>query len=139
MSSPNEFLEKALGDLERRRERLAEMQKGMSEVSATATAARQAVTVTVGSHGEVTDLKFPNSSYKRMTPVELASTIMKTISDARDKALKQSAELLGPMLPPGLSAEEMLRGKMPNLAAIRPSYGLDTAEQFFEQEGDRSS
>jgi hypothetical protein len=68
------------------------------------------VSVTVGRAGEVTDLKFPTNAYKNMTATELASVILKTIEDARDQALAQSAELLAPMLPAGLDAQAVVRG-----------------------------
>jgi hypothetical protein len=75
------------------------------------TSPRQVVTATVGPHGEVIGLAFPTSAYKRMAPAELATVIIKTIQEAREKSLSQSADLLRPMLPKGFSAEDMLSGK----------------------------
>jgi DNA-binding protein YbaB len=113
MSSPIAgMLQDALAELERRRETMADTKRQREAIRATVTAPRQTVTVTVGGMGEVVEMKFPTGGYKRMTPAELATTIVKTISDAREQALSRYAEVIAPTLPPGLSAEDLVRGRI---------------------------
>ncbi|HKT00217.1 MAG TPA: YbaB/EbfC family nucleoid-associated protein [Rugosimonospora sp.] len=92
--------------------RLGETQRRLSEIACTATAPRQAVSVTVGHGGVVTAISFPTGMYKRMAPVELATALMNTINEARDMALDEAGEILAPSLPPGLSARAMLTGQV---------------------------
>jgi hypothetical protein len=113
MASPYEkMLEDALGAYQRQRERLTETKDRMDSLTSTATSARREVTATVGRTGELTELSFPTSAYKRMAPAELASVIVRTISEARQASIAASAEELAPMLPPGFSAEDMMSGKV---------------------------
>jgi DNA-binding protein YbaB len=112
MTSPyDRIAEQAMADYTRRLDEIADSQRRMAEVTATATAPRQVVTVTVGGQGEVTDIKFPSGAYKNMAPGELSSVILRTIGDARSQALGKAAEVLAPMFPAGFSAEDVLTGK----------------------------
>jgi DNA-binding protein YbaB len=101
----------ALAAYQQQREQLTHAREKLNTVTNSVTSPRQVVTATVGRHGEVIGLSFPTSAYKHMAPAELASVIIKTIQEAREKSLSQSADLLKPMLPKGFSAEDMLSGK----------------------------
>jgi hypothetical protein len=119
MASPYEkMLEDALGAYQRQRERLTDVKEKMDSLTSTATSARREVTATVGRTGELTELSFPTSAYKRMAPAELASVIVRTISEARQASIAASAEELAPMLPPGFSAQDMMSGKVDVRALI---------------------
>lgn len=119
MASPYEkMLEDALGAYQRQRERLTDVKERMDSLTSTATSARREVTATVGRTGELTELSFPTSAYKRMAPAELASVIVRTISEARQASIAASAEELAPMLPPGFSAQDMMSGKVDVRALI---------------------
>ncbi|WP_328605152.1 YbaB/EbfC family nucleoid-associated protein [Amycolatopsis sp. NBC_00345] len=119
MASPYEkMLEDALGAYQRQRERLTETKERMESLTSTATSARREVTATVGRTGELTELSFPTSAYKRMAPAELASVIVRTISEARRASIAASAEELAPMLPPGFSAQDMMSGQVDVRALI---------------------
>lgn len=104
-------LNESLARYQRRRQELAEFQRGMAAITVTVTAPRRVVSVTMGNAGEVRELTFPTAAYRSMTPVELATVITKTIEDARSQALDRAAELLSGMLPPGLDARQLVRGK----------------------------
>ncbi|WP_329069060.1 YbaB/EbfC family nucleoid-associated protein [Amycolatopsis sp. NBC_01480] len=127
MASPYEkMLEDALGAYQRQRERLTDVKEKMDSLTSTATSARREVTATVGRTGELTELSFPTSAYKRMAPAELASVIVRTISEARQASIAASAEELAPMLPPGFSAQDMMSGKVDVRALIAARVpGLD--------------
>lgn len=118
MSSANGY-EEALAAFQRRRDELVENQRRLKEITSTATAPRQVVSVTVGRSGELKDLRFPTNAYKNMTPAELATAILGTAEEARSAALKQSAEVLAPMLPKGVSADDLVRGTL-DLSSLIP-------------------
>lgn len=120
MSSPyDQEIAELTAEYQRRREGLGEMQRRLQSISVTATSPRQVVQATVAHGGEVTELKFPTNAYRRMAPAELATAILTTITEARDKALNEAAELLAPMLPPGLNAREMFSGQT-DLGTLMP-------------------
>ena len=112
MSSQYEkMLEDAMGAYQRQRDHFAETRREVETATSTVTSARREVTATVGRTGELTELSFPTSAYKRMAPAELASVIVQTISAAREKSVAAAAEMLAPMLPPGISAQDLMSGK----------------------------
>lgn len=98
---------------EQQRAGLAELQERMNAITITAHSPRREVEVTVGFNGIVSDIVFPGSAYRRLTPQELSSMIMRTIGDARERAADQAADLLRPLMPAGLDARDLVRGKMP--------------------------
>jgi hypothetical protein len=113
MTNPlRKMLANALDDFERRTAETTDRQQQLNALSASATAPRQVVSITLGARGELTDVHFPTSAYKRMPPAELAAVILRTAEEARSKLMKQTAELLAPTLPAGLSAEDLLGGKV---------------------------
>jgi DNA-binding protein YbaB len=96
MTTPfEEMASELMTRLEARREQAARLQRQVTEVAETATAAREAVRVTVGPQGELRGLEFPASAYKRLTPAELAEVIMKTYQQAREQASAAVRDLLG--------------------------------------------
>lgn len=105
-----QMLEDALAAYRHQQEHLAGAKERMASVTGTATSGRREVSATVGRTGEVTELSFPTSAYKRMAPAELASVIVRTIAEARQKAVDASAAELAPMLPPGFSAHDLMNG-----------------------------
>jgi DNA-binding protein YbaB len=112
VSSPyDEHIEELLGAYRRERAGVGELQRRMREVTASATAPRQAAKVTVNSQGEVTEIAFPTGAYKRMAPVELSQMLLATIQKARTQAMAEMADVLSGHLPEGLAASDLLQGK----------------------------
>lgn len=107
----DDHIEGLFAEYERQRSGIGDLQARMKEVRASATSPRREVTVTVGRGGELTDVTFPTGAYKRLTPTELASAILRTYAEAREQAMDQAAELLAPMLPEGMNAAMMVRGE----------------------------
>lgn len=107
----DDHIESLFAEYERQRSGITDLQARMKEVRASASSPRREVTVTVGRGGELTDITFPTGAYKRMTPTELTSAIMKAFGEAREQAMDQAAELLAPMLPAGMNAAMMVRGE----------------------------
>ena len=107
-----ERLERMFEQYRQQREGLGALTEKMAAVSATATSPRREVEVTVGRNGVVTGVKFPTTAYRRMTPRELAETIMATMNEAKAEAQEQSAAILAPMMPPGMDVKAVLSGQM---------------------------
>lgn len=112
VSSPHsERVEQLKEQLDQQLAELRETQQRLSEVTATVTAPRQAVSVTVGYGGFVKDMKFPTSAYKRMAPSELASTVLKAIADAQAEVAAKSADIVAPSMPDGVDVHRLFRGE----------------------------
>jgi hypothetical protein len=107
----DDHIEGLFAEYERQRGSITDLQARMKEVRASATSPRREVTVTVGRGGELTDIAFPTGAYKRLTPTELTSIILRTFGEAREQAMDQAAELLAPLLPAGMNAAQMVRGE----------------------------
>ncbi|GAB2688274.1 hypothetical protein GCM10027271_59280 [Saccharopolyspora gloriosae] len=109
---------------------LGDMQRRITELSATAVSPRREVSVTVGNQGVIKDLHFPTAAYRKLPKNELAELITKTIEAAREKATEQMAELIAPMMPGGLNAKAVLSGDVSAeaLAAAEPQLPPVVAE-----------
>lgn len=117
-------LDEALAAYQRRRAELAEFQRNAAEVSATVTAPRKVVSVTIGNAGVVKEIKFPTAAFKNLSGPELAKILERTIEDARSLALDKVADLLAPMLPPTLDPRQVVRGTA-DLATVMPADPVD--------------
>lgn len=106
------LLDEAMNSFQHKRDRLAETRAHVSSVTNTVTSARREVSATVGGNGELTALSFPTSSYKRMMPTELATVITETIAEARQKSIDASMDAMAPVMPAGMSARDLMSGKM---------------------------
>jgi DNA-binding protein YbaB len=104
-------LEQLFAEYQRQRDGLADMQRRMSEISASATSPRREVTITVGQNGVLTDIQFANGAYRRMTPSDLTAVVMATFQEAKEAAFEEAARILAPMLPDGVDAGAMVRGQ----------------------------
>lgn len=104
-------IEQLFEEYQRHRDTLAQTQRRMSEISATASSPRREVTVTVGQNGVMTDIQFGGSAYRRMAPADLTAAILATYADAKEGAMRQAADILAPLLPEGLDASALVRGE----------------------------
>jgi DNA-binding protein YbaB len=102
---------------------LAENQRRLREIAATASSRRRLVTVSAGHGGVIQKVTFDGDGYKRLTPVELASQVQETIRAAQDKACEEAAHIVAPSLPPGVDAQRMMRGEV-DLAELIPQRSL---------------
>lgn len=106
----NERIESLFEEYQRQRNSLTEMQQRMRQISATATSPRREVTVTVGQNGVITDIRFPTSAYRRLTPTDLTAVIMETYAEAKEQSMVQATAILAPMMPEGMDAAALVRG-----------------------------
>lgn len=107
-----EVLAKVTAAYERKKTEVAELQKRVSETSATVLSDQRNVSVTVGPRGEVTELKFLNQDYKKMAPAELSRLITKAIKKAAAEAGKKVDEIMAPSLPPGFDMKSLRSGSV---------------------------
>ncbi|MCE7006378.1 YbaB/EbfC family nucleoid-associated protein [Kibdelosporangium philippinense] len=119
MSSLEEQLQQAFDEFERRRGVAVDIHRQLAEIEVTVTAPRNVVSVTVGQHGQVRSVQFPTTAYRRLTPSELAATVMDTIAKAQAESRDKMAELMAPMTPPGFDLKAMMDGTA-NLDALLP-------------------
>lgn len=111
-SSLEDQLEQALAEYREKRASLRDVQARLSELSSTAKAPRNTVSVTVDAHGRVTDVSFPVNAYKKMAPAELATAVRETISQAQAAARTKLAELIEPMTPAGIPTPDLRAGRL---------------------------
>ncbi|MDH6630645.1 DNA-binding protein YbaB [Streptomyces sp. LBL] len=138
MSSPyDQQIEDLLAQYREQRDQAVESRRQINEVSATATAPRQAVKVTVGAQGQVTALEFPTGAYKNMTPKDLSKAIMTAIEQARGQALEKVVEAMGPGipgLPGGISMADILKGNFDPSALLPDDLGLpDVVREYVDR------
>ena len=112
----------------------AELRRKIGEISATATAPRQVVRVTVGAQGEVRAVEFPAGAYRRMAPAELAAAVMAAVGEARRKAEGVYRELVEAEMPAGVEVAGVLGGGA-GWPASRPAGVLmpDAVREYVEQ------
>jgi DNA-binding protein YbaB len=92
-------------------ERLNQMRRDLEQVSATATRADGLVTVVVGAHGQVTDIRFDPRVYRKLSSGELSQAVMRLIDQATTEVTEQTRQIMTPFLPEGLSYENALGEK----------------------------
>ncbi len=106
------IIEDLLEQYQRQRSGLADLQRRMQAIAVTVVSPRRDLSVTVGHGGVVSDLKFMGSRYRRMSPQELSDLVLATIEAAREKAATEAAEIVGPMLPGGVNARDLVAGRL---------------------------
>ncbi|MFF4902937.1 YbaB/EbfC family nucleoid-associated protein [Streptomyces sp. NPDC001068] len=105
-------LEELLALYHRQREEALDTRRRINETTATVTAPRQTVKVTVGAQGEVTALSFPTGAYRRLAPKELADVVLATIRQARAEALESVGAVVAVGLPSGIDMADLLQGRV---------------------------
>jgi DNA-binding protein YbaB len=120
--SDDHRLETMFEEYQRQRLTLTELHQKIQAISVTTSSPRREVEVTVNHGGNITDIAFTGTGYRRLAPKELSALIMKTIADAKEQAAAESAELLAPLMPAGLNARDMLAGRL-GLEQMAPSDG----------------
>ncbi|MDX8149469.1 YbaB/EbfC family nucleoid-associated protein [Lentzea sp. BCCO 10_0061] len=105
-------MERALSGYREMRADLHSVQQKMAEISSSATAPRDVVSVTVDVHGQITAVTFPQAAYKNMAPAELAKVVCDTVRKAQATAREKMLELMESTMPPGLSMRGHTPGKV---------------------------
>lgn len=110
MSEPGDRLESLMATFRERRKQAAETQRQIDAVTGTAMSRHQTVKATVNVQGELTDLEFPTTAFRRMTAVELADTIKAALADAKLAAAAKVRALDLPEVAEGVSYADVVLG-----------------------------
>ncbi|AVZ71606.1 hypothetical protein SLUN_04780 [Streptomyces lunaelactis] len=121
------------------REEAVETRRRISGTTATATAPRQTVKVTVSAQGEVTAVEFPTGAYRRMAPKELADALLTTIRQARAQALEEAGAVVSAQLPPGVAMADLLQGKLDPTAVLPDDPAMPDHVRDYVDHGFRGS
>jgi len=108
-------VDELLADYRRSRDQLADVQRDLAGISASATSPDGAVTATVGAQGVLTGLELTDAAY-RLRPAQLAELVLRTARLAAAEAAERTYRVLGPVLPAGADPEALVRGT----ADLRP-------------------
>jgi DNA-binding protein YbaB len=122
MPDYDQMIEELTAEYQRRRARTGELRQQIAGITATATAPRNTVKVTVGAQGDVRDIEFPAGAYKRMAPAELTSALLETIAEAKEKAQEKLKELMAGETSNASRLVDIVTGKaeMPNMQSADP-------------------
>ncbi|WP_371503129.1 YbaB/EbfC family nucleoid-associated protein [Kitasatospora sp. NBC_00374] len=135
MSTPyDQRIDELMEEYRSRRAAAGDLQRRLREISASATAPRQTVKVTVGAQGELTAVAFPTGAYRRLAPAELAEAILAAARDARQQALGLAGEAIAAHLPQEVPAVDFLQGTA-DLTALLPEEPpvLDAVRAYVER------
>jgi len=139
MSFYQQRAEELLAQYHEKRARAGELRRKLGGISASATAPRNVVKVSVNGQGQVSAIEFPTSAYKRTPPAELAKILIDTIQEAAGKAIVAVRELMTPELPVGLNFIDMLQGKANEPAVLaEPQLPDEVREYIGYQPGELS-
>jgi DNA-binding protein YbaB len=99
---PEYDLDAAITDLRAEQVRIQAATERMSSITGSAVSKDRAVTATVDSQGRLVDLKLAGERYRRLPPAELAASIVATVRQAQDDALRATTTTLSELMPDGL-------------------------------------
>ncbi|MFE6742667.1 YbaB/EbfC family nucleoid-associated protein [Streptomyces tubercidicus] len=136
MSSPyDEQVEELLAQYHQAREEAVDSRRRIDEIEATVTAQRRAVKVTVGARGQVKALDFPTSAYRTMAPKDLSKVILATLEQARAQALSKVSEVALGGMPGGMSAADLLEGRVDPQSFLPEELELPEAVRAYVEHG----
>lgn len=111
MSDPFSAATEALAEEYRRQiASFDDLKRQLEAVEGTAVSPRRELTVTMGNHGVLKELKFLSNAHRKLTAAELSDLVNRTITDARAQADAGIAEILRPMLPAHVDPKVAMRG-----------------------------
>ncbi|MFE3453947.1 YbaB/EbfC family nucleoid-associated protein [Nonomuraea sp. NPDC059194] len=90
----------------RQAEQLKQAYAKLRETTAVGKSDDGMVTVTVGPRGQVQNIEFNPRVYGKLSPSELAYSILEQISAASGEVAERTKELMSPFVPEGLPYEE---------------------------------
>ena len=111
MTSPmHDRIEQAMAEFERNKAAIEDLQNGLAATHTTISPKNRSISVTVDGQGELTEVKFPSNAYRGMSPAQLGSLIVDTVTEAREEARRKSIGMFQSLLPAGLPVGDMLSG-----------------------------
>jgi len=113
-----------LADLKQQQEDLVRLQTGLTDVTGTATAPKQQLSVTVDAKGGLTEVKFHGNGFRKMAAEELASLIVETTREAQQDARRALRDRVGDVGPAGADLGTLVDGEIDWSAAFADTFSL---------------
>jgi DNA-binding protein YbaB len=123
-SGDDGHLQELFDEYHKARENALRVQERMRTATATATSAKNMITVVVGAQGELQKLTFNSRAYRDLPSAELAHVIVETVRNAREKVLREITDLFPEGLLGGLKADDLVRGQADLSGLLPESIGL---------------
>ncbi|MEV4319319.1 YbaB/EbfC family nucleoid-associated protein [Actinocrispum sp. NPDC049592] len=110
-------VDELLADYRRSRDQLAGMQQSLSAIRESVTSPDGLVKATVGPGGALLDLVIADAAYVRVSPSDLAKSIVRTVASASAKAAETANRTVSPLLPVQTDPAALLAGRADLTAA----------------------
>ena len=117
-------IEELLGEYRKKRADLQKLQETMASAEATVTAADEMVTVRVGPQGRLLGLEFNPRVYRKLSPSELAETVLAAVQEATAQVADQVRAATEPLAPDDASYEPVT-GERLDLSKFLPEHPDD--------------
>jgi hypothetical protein len=111
-ADPARVAEQAWATFEAEARKLGELGRLWEEASTVVRAKDQSLEMTFDGRGELVDLVFNGSKYRKLAPAQLAQVIIETLQMGRAQAQDKMAELMGTPDIPGLDLNGLATGKV---------------------------
>ncbi|MGH3622164.1 MAG: YbaB/EbfC family nucleoid-associated protein [Sciscionella sp.] len=92
-------VDQLLAEYRQSKEQLVAVQRTLTSVVEAATSPDGVVSVSVGPHGGLLDLRIADSAYQRYRPAELSALIVRTTAEAAARAVESARAAVLPVLP----------------------------------------
>ena len=129
-------MEDALARYERLRAAVGELRRRAAEATAEARTTDGLVKVELGARGTLTGLQIDARAYRTYSPTLLAETILDLVGQATATASKEMGELMKPVLPEGVTYEEVLAGTADPFDRPRPRAATRMLQEILGDETD---
>jgi DNA-binding protein YbaB len=113
-------LDNLLGEFDRVRRESTRVREELGRVDGRAESAGGLVKVTVGPRGTLTALEISPRAYAKMSPSVLAAEIVTLAGRAGAAATARAGAVLGPLLPPGRTVEDLATGAIDPAELVAP-------------------
>lgn len=113
-----------LAEYQKKRADLKKLQETVAAAEATVTAADDMVTVRVGAQGRLLGLEFNPRVYRKLSPSELAETVLAAAQEAAAQVGDQVRAAMEPLTPENASYEPVAGGKF-DLSKFLPEHPDD--------------
>lgn len=120
-------IDELLAEYRDKRAQLRELQERLASAEATACAADDMVTVTVGPQGQLKNVEFNPRVYRRLSPSELADAVLEAAQRAADEVRDQMRSAMEPLEPSGVEGFDIAKvlGPPPkDFDSVRERYGF---------------
>jgi DNA-binding protein YbaB len=117
-------IDELLAEYRKKRTDLEKLQETMASAEATVTAADDMVTVRVGPQGRLLGLEFNPRVYRKLSPSELAETVLAAVREATAQVGDQVRAAMEPLTPENASYEGVA-GERLDLSKFLPEHPDD--------------